>query len=144
MKSRMFLSAQFSRTFTPTSTVKRSYATAWRCLSRASAVQASFTKSVAWSSCRSSEWMHVAAGRPTGSSVNVGVQELRRLLQRWRQDVDETMVHAFDFLYFYGKDVSRYIAGIWSSWGTIPNIGTRNSRLRDENDLRSPHYAPQT
>ena len=67
----------------------------------------------------------VAAGRQPGASPPIGIEDLRRLLQHWRQDVDETMVHACDFLYFYGKDVDRYIAGIWSSWGTIPNIGTR-------------------
>lgn len=47
------------------------------------------------------------------------------LLQRWRHDVEETMVHCFDFLYFYGQSVDDYISGIWASWGTIPNISTR-------------------
>lgn len=50
---------------------------------------------------------------------------MRKLLGHWRQEIDEIMVHTFDFLYFYGKDFRRYIAGIWASWGTIPNISSR-------------------
>jgi hypothetical protein len=47
------------------------------------------------------------------------------LLQNWNRDVEEIFVHVFDFLYFYGNDAERYIRGIWSSWGTIPNINAR-------------------
>ncbi len=66
-----------------------------------------------------------AAGRIAGESVELNPESLKVLLQRWRQDVDEIMVHVFDFMYFYGQDVERYVAGIWASWGTIPNISTR-------------------
>lgn len=66
-----------------------------------------------------------AAGRSTGESLELDIELLRILLQRWRQDVDETFVHVFDFMHFYGQDVEKYIAAIWASWGTIPNISTR-------------------
>jgi len=51
--------------------------------------------------------------------------DIRKVLQRWRHDIDETMVHVFDFVYFYGKDVDHNVHGIWASWGVIPNVGTR-------------------
>ena len=52
-------------------------------------------------------------------------EELKILLRRWQPYIEETMVHVFDFLYFYGRDVERYIRGIWASWGTIPNVSSR-------------------
>jgi len=56
---------------------------------------------------------------------NFGADILRSLIRRWRHDVDEILVHTFDYLYFYGRSLPRYVLGIWSSWGTIPNISTR-------------------
>jgi hypothetical protein len=67
----------------------------------------------------------VRAERPEGESKDLTPEVLRRLLENWRQEVDETLVHAFDFTYFYGRDVDRYVRGIWMSWGTIPNVSTR-------------------
>lgn len=66
-----------------------------------------------------------ANSRPAGESIELNPDTLTVLLQRWRTDIDEIMVHAFDFMYFYGQEVDRYVAGIWASWGTIPNIRTR-------------------
>jgi hypothetical protein len=66
-----------------------------------------------------------AMGRPPGESVDLNPNSLTVLLQRWRHEVDELLVHVFDFMYFYGQEVDRYITGIWASWGTIPNIRTR-------------------
>lgn len=54
----------------------------------------------------------VFAGHSPGDIRSV---DFAKLLQRWRRDIDETMVHTFDFLYFYGKDVDRYVSGIWAS-----------------------------
>lgn len=51
--------------------------------------------------------------------------DLRYLIQRWRQEVEEIMVHVFDYMYFYGRDTEQYVAGIWASWGTIPNVRSR-------------------
>jgi hypothetical protein len=50
---------------------------------------------------------------------------LKKLIENWQREVEEVLVHVFDFLYFYGKDVTKYVNGIWASWGTIPNISTR-------------------
>lgn len=58
-------------------------------------------------------------------SNNKKEYDIKDILQRKRHDIDETMVHVFDFLYFYGKDVDKYVSGIWASWGVIPNVSTR-------------------
>jgi hypothetical protein len=42
--------------------------------------------------------------------------------------VEEIIVHVFDFLYFYGRDIEKYVRSLWLSWGTIPTI---NSRVKD-------------
>lgn len=65
------------------------------------------------------------AGKPANDSIEITPDSVRVMLQRWRQEVDEIIVHVFDYLYFYGQDSERYIVGIWSSWGTIPNIRYR-------------------
>jgi hypothetical protein len=66
---------------------------------------------------------NTASGR-TGAA-NVSKPGLRHLIQKWRQEVDEIMVHVFDYMYFYGRDTDQYVAGIWASWGTIPNVRSR-------------------
>lgn len=53
---------------------------------------------------------------------------LRTLLERWHHEVEELLVHVFDYLYFYGSKADKYVPAIWSSWGTIPNI---NNRVRE-------------
>lgn len=65
------------------------------------------------------------AGKEANDGVEITPESIRVMLQRWRQEIDEIMVHVFDYLYFYGQDSQRYIFGIWSSWGTIPNIRYR-------------------
>ncbi len=47
------------------------------------------------------------------------------ILNRWQREVEELMVHVFDFLYFYGADPEKYVRGIWLSWSVIPNISHR-------------------
>lgn len=68
----------------------------------------------------------VEAGRDAPPEYDV--DRFRALLERWHHVVEETFAHLFDFMYFYGHDVKRYVSGIWSSWGVIPNI---NCRIRD-------------
>lgn len=34
-------------------------------------------------------------------------------------------MHAFDFKYFYGEEIDRYVSSIWVSWGTIPTVASR-------------------
>lgn len=55
----------------------------------------------------------------------LSVSVLAQLLVKWRKDTEETMVHVFDFIYFYGQDVNAYVRGIWHSWSAIPNITPR-------------------
>jgi hypothetical protein len=50
------------------------------------------------------------------------------VVRRWREEVEEIMVHTFDFLYFYGQQVDYYLNSIWRSWDTIPHL---NSRVAD-------------
>lgn len=51
--------------------------------------------------------------------------DVREILRHWRTEVEELMVHVFDFLYFYGGDWKRYVPGIWLSWSAVPNLGER-------------------
>jgi len=53
---------------------------------------------------------------------------LREVLEIWEREVEEILVHVFDLLYFYGSDATKYLTGIWLSWGTIPHI---NRRVRE-------------
>jgi len=51
--------------------------------------------------------------------------DLALLLDTWHHEVEELFVHVFDFLYFYGRSYTRYVHGIWTSWGVVPNIANR-------------------
>jgi hypothetical protein len=59
------------------------------------------------------------------SRVDRDPETMRDILQRWHHEIEEIMVHVFDFLYFYGADTTKYIQSIWLSWSVIPNIGVR-------------------
>jgi hypothetical protein len=71
------------------------------------------------------EMERVACKRQPDESPKLGADALRRLLVHWKPHIEETFVHVFDFLYFYGRDVDRYVRGIWTSWSTIPSLGNR-------------------
>jgi hypothetical protein len=60
-------------------------------------------------------------------SPRVGLEPatMQDVLQRWHHEIEEIMVHVFDFLYFYGADTKKYVQSIWLSWSVIPNIGVR-------------------
>jgi hypothetical protein len=60
--------------------------------------------------------------------VDLDEESLVALIDRWEREVEEILVHVFDFVYFYGRDPDAYVVGIWTSWGTIPNI---SNRIRD-------------
>lgn len=63
---------------------------------------------------------------PLQDGLSIGSHaHLTALLQRWANDINETMVCVFDFLYFYGRDVDKYVTGIWTTWGVIPNVSSR-------------------
>ena len=51
--------------------------------------------------------------------------ELPRLFEQWRHEVQEILVHTFDFLYFHQGDPEYYVTSIWHSWCSIPGIGDR-------------------
>jgi hypothetical protein len=65
----------------------------------------------------------VSAGRT--EPLEIDAEILVVLLERWYREVQEILVHVFDFLYFYGGEINKYIEGIWVTWGTIPNITNR-------------------
>lgn len=62
-------------------------------------------------------------GRPYGP--NELERELPDILERARPEVQEILVHTFDFLYFHAGDPTYYISNIWHSWCSIPGIGDR-------------------
>jgi hypothetical protein len=47
------------------------------------------------------------------------------IVGRWRGEVEEIMVHTFDFLFFYGQIIDHYIEAIWRSWDTIPHLNSK-------------------
>lgn len=47
------------------------------------------------------------------------------IVGRWRGEVEEIMVHMFDFLFFYGQKIDIYIEAIWRSWDTIPHLNSK-------------------
>jgi hypothetical protein len=51
--------------------------------------------------------------------------QLREIIDQWHHEVEEIFAHAFDFLYFYGRDANKYVLSLWSSWGTVPNVQSR-------------------
>jgi hypothetical protein len=44
-----------------------------------------------------------------------------------REEVEEVMVHVFDFIYFYGSVADSYVPAIWRSWDAIPSLNRRLS-----------------
>lgn len=61
------------------------------------------------------------------------LNELPDILQHWRQELQEIMVHSFDFLYFHQSDPTYYVTSIWHSWCSISGIADR-----------VPHYLMRT
>lgn len=57
--------------------------------------------------------------------LHINRETARYAFDRWHHEVEEILVHIFDFLYFYEGDCERYVRGIWLSWSVIPNIGNR-------------------
>jgi hypothetical protein len=50
---------------------------------------------------------------------------LPQLFDGWRKEVQEILVHAFDFLYFHQGSAEFYVTSIWHSWCSIPGISDR-------------------
>jgi hypothetical protein len=51
--------------------------------------------------------------------------ELLDSIDSWYGEVEEIVVHVFDFLYFYRSEDERYLKEIWMTWSVIPNISSR-------------------
>lgn len=49
-------------------------------------------------------------------------EELQNTLNAHAQEVEEILVHIFDFFYFYQSDEIDYVKSIWISWEGIPKI----------------------
>lgn len=52
-------------------------------------------------------------------------KDIEALMATRREEVEEIMVHVFDFLYFYGADPEVYVPAIWRSWDAIPSLHRR-------------------
>ena len=48
--------------------------------------------------------------------------ELYGYLIDFSDQVEEFMVHTFDFFYFYSRDPAEYVQSLWLSWGIIPHL----------------------
>lgn len=47
------------------------------------------------------------------------------LFHEHHEDIEEHLVHIFDFWYFFNRDVQMYVRSIWRSWAIIPDISSR-------------------
>lgn len=65
-----------------------------------------------------------AKSNQTLSSAQVS-DMLPAILSRWRHEMQEIMVHSFDFLYFHKGKADFYVTSIWHSWCAIPGIADR-------------------
>lgn len=58
-------------------------------------------------------------------SSKINADDLAKIIREEWADLNETLTHVFDFLYFYQRDPQVYVPSIWASWGVIPNIKSR-------------------
>jgi hypothetical protein len=49
-------------------------------------------------------------------------EDLVDIVRRRKEEVEEIMVHTFDFIYFYGQKAEVYVPSIWLSWAAIPHL----------------------
>ena len=64
------------------------------------------------------EMQAVAEGK---EFVDVDAFNIPVLIRNWLAEVEELMVHAFDYLYL-NAEKSKYVSAIWHSWGVLPYI----------------------
>lgn len=67
--------------------------------------------------------VHIAPVAPGGTAMQP--QEFGAAITHAYKEINECMTHAFDFLYFYDRQVRPYLTSIWSSWAVIPNVSAR-------------------
>lgn len=51
--------------------------------------------------------------------------DVTALVKTWKEEIEEIMVHVFDFLFFYGQRVQHYVSSIWYSWDSIPHLKSK-------------------
>lgn len=66
----------------------------------------------------------ISSNKIDDSDYNVKIS-LMESMDRWYGEVEEIIVHVFDFCYFYRSEDSRYLKEIWMTWSVIPNISSR-------------------
>jgi hypothetical protein len=59
---------------------------------------------------------------PDEIEVPVGLLDA---INTWAGEVEEILVHVFDFMYFYRSEDESYLRDIWLTWSVIPNITNR-------------------
>jgi len=52
-------------------------------------------------------------------------ESLPAIFEKWRKEMQEILVHAFDFMYFHQSEPEFYVTSIWHSWCSIPGIADR-------------------
>lgn len=50
--------------------------------------------------------------------------DLAIVIDSWHKEVEEIIVHVFDYSFFFDS-IEDYVSSIWLSWGVIPNISNR-------------------
>ena len=58
-------------------------------------------------------------------SAETMATKLPTIVEEWRSEVQEILVHAFDFMYFHQSEPDHYVTSIWQSWCAIPGIADR-------------------
>lgn len=62
---------------------------------------------------------------PIYDTLTDDAQRVLYLFKEHHSEIEELMVHALDFLYFYNSESDLYLKHIWSSWATIPGVNRR-------------------
>ena len=60
-----------------------------------------------------------------GKTTIRNASDLWSLCEDWLPELEELLVHAFDFLYFHAASPENYVQSIWKSWGVLPTITPR-------------------
>ena len=64
-------------------------------------------------------------GHITASTEAECRDSLPSVFGKWRKEMQEILVHAFDFMYFHQSSPEFYVTSIWHSWCSIPGISDR-------------------
>jgi hypothetical protein len=62
---------------------------------------------------------------PIKTELARGPEAVFAIIRHYEHILEEMLVHAFDFLYFFRRKPADYVRSVWVSWGAIPNISDR-------------------